>query len=194
MGDFVSLAVTTGNGVPRRLLPDDTIGLANKKLGDLAAGTAPGDAVNKSQMDAAINVGLGGTVKVSADVISTDFAALGAADFVSTNLGAVMPANARLIGAAIESVVPFDDGDADVDVKVEIGIDGETVSNIMGTFDVDKTAAGAIGSGTPGAKGHPMCPIGGKQVTFTVVTTNAAHLAGLDAGSMTVSLFYIVLP
>lgn len=195
MANKVSMVVTAG-GQPRRITPDDLLDgfkIDGQKIEGMAAGAAADDAVNKGQMDAAIAATLGALiVKKSLNIGFADFAALGAADFVSTNMGAVIPANGRLVGYDVLVTTPFDDGDADVDVKVEIGIDGETVSMIMGTFDVDKTAAGADGAAAPGAKGHPMCDIGGKQITVTTVTTNGAHLAGLDAGAMTVNLFYLV--
>jgi hypothetical protein len=145
-----------------------------------------------AEVKAVADAGIG-AVKRTVTIGFADFAALGVADFTAIDVGAALPANARLLGYEIVDVTPFDDGGASVDVKIRIGVGVET-SAIMGDVDIDQAAAPiASTNGTPGARGYPMHNLGGETVIATVTTTNPAHLAGLDAGAVTVNLFYCVL-
>ena len=130
-------------------------------------------------------------VKRTVTVTTANFSALTTENVLSIDIGAVLPANARIVGHEFTSLTPFDDGGANVAVSVELGIKSGDVDAIVTSYDVSST--GVAGPGTSGVLGYPMAKPGTVTLAAKFTTTNAAHLKGLDAGSVVINVFYVVL-
>jgi hypothetical protein len=141
-----------------------------------------------TQANAAMSV-----VKATKTIGFAAFSGLTTEDTYSIDFDAALPANARVVGHEIVAVTAFDDGGADVDVKIEVGTSGGDVDSIITAFDVDTTANGAVGPGTSGVLGYPMASVSAITPAVKFTTDNAAHLVGLDSGAVTVNLFYLIL-
>jgi hypothetical protein len=116
------------------------------------------------------------------------FAGLGVADVATFNLGAALPAGARIVGHEIVALTPFNDGGGNPDVTVQIG-DTSAVDSIVTALNVAHD--GSAGAGTSGAAGYPMAAISG-TATLKFTTNNAAHMVGLDAGAVTANILFVV--
>lgn len=110
---------------------------------------------------------------------------------LTKNIGAVLPANARLVGYEVDAATLVSGGTINA-ATLSIGVTG-TAAAIGAATSVFTGATGFPKTLTAGAKGYPMCNIGGAQLTATVTAT-AGNLSVATAGSLTVNVFYIVLP
>lgn len=138
------------------------------------------DAVSQQQLVAA---------SISRQSVTLNLAALQAAGAVLTNafnVGAVLPANARVVGAEI--VV----GSA---LNGSIGF-VSAVASVEGAGDAAGSLIAAASVATTGTKGgigtNPYLSRGGQQIT-TTVTLVGINLSALTAGSLTVNIFYTVI-
>lgn len=132
-----------------------------------------------------------GVVKRTVTIGFADFSALTTEDTIAIDVGAVLPANARCVGHELVSLTPFNDGSGNPDVSIEVGIKGGDADAVVTSHNIGHDGAG--GAGTSGVLGYPMAPLGAVTLAATVTTNNGAHLVALDAGAVTVNVFYIVL-
>lgn len=173
-----------------------------KKLSNIADGVAATDAATKGQLDTTFGA-VTGAVKRSLTIAFGDFAALLAGDKSETlNIGAILPAGARVLGIELELNTPFTDGAAIASCDLDVGgvvadslVDGESLlAANAGNYPMG-IGSGAAGPGqvnVPGSKAAPLALYSGEQLRATVVSN--VDLNTLTAGEVVVSVFYIVLP
>lgn len=166
------------------------LGLNSQKITGLATGTAATDAANVGNVTTAF-AGVTGAVKATKTITFAAFAALTTEDTAAVDFDAALPANARVIGHDIIVTTPFNDGTGNPTVTAAVGASGGDADSIVTAYNVAHD--GVSGPGTSGVLGYPMASASAVTPAVTFVTNNAAHLVGLDAGSITVNVFYIVL-
>jgi hypothetical protein len=126
-------------------------------------------------------------VKVAAAIGVGQFATLGpGVKTLSVPLGKVLPPGARPFARELKLATPFSGGGATI-----------ATLNLGGTVPNDIVAGQTVYPGAPaamaGASGvNPTGDHGGQQLAITL--SSDADLNKLTAGSITVSLFYAVLP
>jgi len=159
--------------------------------------TAAGHAATKAYVDTATGA-LGAIVKRTVTITRAgDLAGLGGGvKTFSKNVGAALPANARLAGWTVGegSFVAFDDATHGT-FSLQVGTVG-TANDVTTAADV---AAGTVisypaglGSGiNPGVKGFFMAPRGTEQIVAKI--TSSVDLNTATAGTVTINLFYVVL-
>lgn len=138
------------------------------------------------------------TASVAATIVKRTVTITQAADLagvadttVTKNIGAALPANARIIGYEVDVTTLISGGTISA-ATVSIGVTG-TAAAIAAATSVFTGATGFPKVPTVGAKGYLMSNVGGSQLTATVVSTGG-NLSVATAGSVTVNVFYIVLP
>ena len=149
------------------------------------------DTAQAAALSAAATVGLTGIVKRTVTITQAADLAGVAALTLTKSLGAVLPTGARVIGYDID-VATLISGGAISAATVSVGVTG-TAAAIGAATSVFTGQTGFPKAPTAGAKGYPMCSLSGLQATV-VVTAVGANLSAATAGSLTVNLFYIVLP
>lgn len=111
---------------------------------------------------------------------------------VAVNIGAGLPANARIVGASVDLATPFTGGGA-ASVSLSIGSIGDPAAIVNGA-DVLAAAVDGQASTLPAGKApHKHFAIGAVQLLATFTPDGAAALAGLTAGACTVDVLYTVL-
>ncbi len=122
--------------------------------------------------------------------------ALGHADLVDAdgsqtfNLGAVLPANARIVGASVKLATPFTGGGA-ADVKLDIGTAGDPDA-IVNAADLFAAAVDGEASAMPsGIAPNKHFVAAGAQLTATVDAD--VNVADLTAGAATIDVLYTIL-
>jgi hypothetical protein len=121
-----------------------------------------------------------------------NFAALaGGVKTFSKNIGAQLPANARLVGWSIgESVMTLFDDATHGDFGLELGIGGDA-NSIMASESIKAGTTGLPTKGTAGVDGFAMRSITAQQMIAKL--TSSVDLNTVTAGEISVNLFYIVL-
>lgn len=120
---------------------------------------------------------------------TTDLAGLGTATTFDKNIGAALPANARVLGATAESETDFDDATH--------GTWAVTVGTSAGGTQIGTSlnvAAGQTGfpkAFTPGAEGYLFAPNGGNQLSARI--TSSVHLSTATQGHVVIDVFYLIL-
>jgi hypothetical protein len=122
--------------------------------------------------------------QVSAVLLLADLQALGAVLTSTINVGAALPANARVLGAEIQGVTPFT-GAGLVSALCTMQGGADAAGTLVAAF-----AATAAGFGVPGSK--PYASRGAQQITLTV-TLVGINLSALTAGAITARAFYAIL-
>ena len=143
-------------------------------------------------LSAAATVGLTGIVKQSVTVTqAADLAGVGTAS-MTKNLGAALPANARFIGCAVNVTTLISGGGLST-ATISVGVTaGSAVAAIGAAVNVFTGQTGFPKAPTAGAQGYPLCSLSSLQPTVTVTVSGLCSSA--IAGSLSVDLFYIVLP
>lgn len=104
------------------------------------------------------------------------------------NVGFPLPANARLNAAEINVLTPLSGGGATA-VAMTLQGGSDAAGSIIASSSVFTGAAAVIA--TPGS--NPYTARGGQQIKATITDTGGT-LAGLTAGSLTVDIFYTIVP
>lgn len=132
------------------------------------------------------------TCTINYAVAGDNFAALaGGVKTFSKNIGAVLPANARLIGWSIgESVMTLFDDATHGDFGLEIGTAGDP-NEIMASESIKAGTTGLPTKGTAGVDGFTGRSITAQQMIAKL--TSSVDLNTATAGEISVNLFYIVL-
>lgn len=129
--------------------------------------------------------GPGQIIRQSQAITLANLQAKGAVLTGTFNVGAALPANARLVDAEINVTQAF----------AGAGLSSAVLS-IEGTGDGVGSIILAPSGTSPGLKGsigtNPYASRGSQQITCTAVTT-VAFLSVLTAGAFTVNLFYTVV-
>ena len=119
-----------------------------------------------------------------------DLAGLGAGvKTFDKNVGAVLPANARILGATLETVTDFDDATHGTYTTIVGTSAGGT--QIGTSINVAAGQTGFPKAFTAGAGGFAYCPQGAAQLTARI--TSSVDLNTATAGTMIVNVFYLVL-
>lgn len=173
-------AITWGDyaGIPA-VPPDE--GAAGEVLVSAGAGAQP-------DWGAAVQ----GLVKRTVTVAFND-GAFGAAATATINIGAILPANARIVGHELTTFTAFQDLVDTIAVDVEVGENGggADVDSVITSTNVRTGATGFPKAGTSGVKGYPLASESGEQIAIKF--TAGGNLNTLTAGSVTVNVFYIPL-
>lgn len=108
------------------------------------------------------------------------------------NVGAALPANARLVGFDIGegAFAAFDDATHGTYV-IAIGKSGAT-TDIQTGLNVAAGQSGFPKRGTDGGHGFTLAPHGGEQIQALI--TSSVDLMTATAGSAVINIFYVVLP
>lgn len=104
------------------------------------------------------------------------------------NIGAVLPANARIIGRELTGLTEFSGGSVSA---VTLSIGGTDADGIVAAQDVFTGAGVVAKQGTSGV--NPNGNLGGQQLRATF-TPDAGHaLEALTAGAVTITVLFAVL-
>jgi hypothetical protein len=167
-------------------------------FGEGGANLAPNDGAGKPTLAAVLTehqvalAALDGAGAMQKRTVTIDFtadlAAVAALTF-DKNLGAVLPANARLHGATAETVTDFDDGTHSTFVAT---IGTSAGGNQVGTsLNVAAGQAGFPKAFAAGAQGYLMAPQGGAQLSVRI--TGGVNLNTCTAGHIVVNVFFCVI-
>jgi hypothetical protein len=111
---------------------------------------------------------------------------------VSANLGAALPANARILGAALRLTTPFTGGGATA-VTVDIGTAGDPIA-IVAAADALHAAVDGMAFTQPAGKAPNKFFATSAQLLARFTPDGSHTLLGLTAGSITIDVLYSVLP
>jgi len=106
------------------------------------------------------------------------------------NIGAALPANARLLRSCINLIQVFAGGTISAAVAT-VQNTGETAGALQASTNVFTGAAIAT-TDTAGSNPHPNR--GGQQLQMTVTQTTDTNMAHLATGHLSVDLYYAVVP
>ena len=149
------------------------------------------DAAQAAALAAAATVGLTGIVKSTVTITqASDLSGLanGTKSFAK-NVGAVLPANARFVGVDLCVTAALSGGGVATGT-LAVGVTGTANAIVTATSVV--SSSGFPKAGTAGTRGYSMASLNGLQLTATVTTD--VDLNALTGGSVSVDVFYIVLP
>lgn len=110
-------------------------------------------------------------------------------DAQAVAVGDPLPANAHVVGCAISSVTPFSGGGATACVLTVGGTDTDGVINDLELITDAPTEAELNAARGLGFFG----PAGGQQINATFTPDGGHNLAGLTAGSVTITVYYTVI-
>jgi len=164
---------------------------SNLAVLDSGQADAVASAVSASASAAAVAAANTGIVKRTVAITqASDLAGLGAGvKSFSKNVGAVLPANARFVGVDLKVTSALSGGSVATGT-VAVGVTG--TANALVTATSVTSATGFPKAGTAGVKGYSMSSLDGLQLTVTVTTD--VDLNALTGGSVSVDVFYVVLP
>lgn len=174
----------------------------SQKLSSVADGVAVTDAATKGQLDL-VSGAVTAMVKRTVTLTHADFVGVLANDSAAMPIGAILPANARLFGIELILNAAFTDG-AGCTATVDIGgsdanslVEVESmVAGVSGNYPLGLSPlSGIAGAGritTPGVKCYPGAAYSGQQLTATFHSN--VNLDLWTAGSITINVFYVVLP
>lgn len=112
----------------------------------------------------------------------------GAKTYILADADGDLPANARILGFSIAALTGFDDA-THGNFDLEVGVAG--ANDVMASTSVKAGSAAAPRAGTAASKGYVGAPAVG---TPSVKLTGSVDLNTLTVGTVTVDLFYFVLP
>lgn len=170
---------STGKPSLRTLLEEHRAGLATLDTA-LAAATATANAAMSAVKRTC-------TITQAADLAGL----AGGVKTFSKNVGAAMPANARLLGVSMGegTLVAFDDATHGT-FGLEVGTAG-TAALLRSSQSVKAGDIAAAVPGTAGAGGFDFAPIGTLQIVAKL--TSSVDLNTATAGAITVNAFYLIL-
>lgn len=103
------------------------------------------------------------------------------------NIGAVLPASARILGCELTANTQFTGGSV---ASVTLSVGGTGTTDVVNAADV-------LGGGTGSRHGtfgpNPNGNLGGQQLVATFTPDGAHALSALTAGATTITVFYTVL-
>lgn len=105
-------------------------------------------------------------------------------------IGAVLPANSRILGVDLRAYTPFTGGGATA-VTVDIGTSGDIDAIVDGADVFAAAVDGGPATIPPGIRPNKMFATAGAQLIATFVPDGAHALLGLTAGSITIDVFYM---
>jgi len=104
------------------------------------------------------------------------------------DIGAVLPANARILGRELSGLTEFSGGDV---ASCTLDIGGTDADAIVAAQNVFAGAGVVDKQGTSGV--NPNGNLGGQQLKATFTPDGAHALAALDAGAVTITVLFSVL-
>lgn len=105
------------------------------------------------------------------------------------NIGTALPANARILGVEMTAITVFSGGSV-ASLAVDIG--GTDPDALVDGADLFTGSGTTPRHGTPGV--NPNGNLGGQQLTATFIPDVGHALDALTAGSVTITVTYMVLP
>lgn len=105
------------------------------------------------------------------------------------NIGAALPANARIIGYELTGFTGFDDA-THATYTAKAG--GASSTDLISTANVTTGQTGFPKPGTAGALGYAGAPQGGQQLVANISTT--VNLNTATVGAITFNVYYAVMP
>jgi hypothetical protein len=184
-------ASTTAAASGRVYVPDDVAATA-AYISDPA--TAPGrwhviasDAI-LTTTDAAV-----GAVKRTVTVGHADLTDAVNGEAQAINIGATLPANARIIGVDLHDYTPFTGGSASA-VALDIGTSGDVDAIIDGADVFAAAVDGGPATIPAGIRPNKTFVSAGAQLLATFTPDGGHTLLALTAGSIIIDVWYLVLP
>lgn len=162
-----------GNLVPR--IAGALRTLASEASTDIAAAQATADA------------GIG-AVKRTVTVGHADLTASAMSEAI--NIGATLPANARILSTDIRALTPFSGGGAAA-VTVDVGTSGDVDALVDGSNLFAAAVDGGPSTMPTGIRPNKTFVSSGAQLIATFISD--VNVADLDAGSVTIDVTYYVL-
>jgi hypothetical protein len=126
--------------------------------------------------------------KVTVHITEADLTDAVNGEAQSISIGAALPANANVLGHEVNIATLFSGGGAAA-VKLDIG--GTVATGIVNQLDVFTGAA--TGALSPGTGAHRQGKFGGQQLAAKFTPDGGHNLAGLTAGDVTITIWYVVL-
>lgn len=111
----------------------------------------------------------------------------------SINLDAVLPANARIVGADARAYTPFTGGGATA-VTLDIGTTGDLDAIVAAANVLAAAVDGGPSTMPRGIRPNKTFVTAGAQLLATFTPDGGHNLAGLTAGSITIDVWFLVLP
>lgn len=112
---------------------------------------------------------------------------------VSVNVGAALPANARILSVALRLATPFTGGGA-TSVALALGTTNDLAAIVSAANVLAAAVDGQASTLTPGKAPGKLFATAGAQLLATFTPDGSHALSGLTAGSITVDVLYSVLP
>jgi hypothetical protein len=128
--------------------------------------------------------------KVTVTLTNTTIAALGAATSGNINIGAALPANARIIGYDVGEGT-FTGVDDATHAVWNVSLGGAGAADIAANVNVSVGQSGFPKAGVAGALGYPMAPQGTQQLHAHVSST--VNMSTCTAGNVVVNVWYMVV-
>jgi hypothetical protein len=127
-------------------------------------------------------------VKLSVTITQAADLAGVAVTHLDKNIGAALPANARIVGVTAESETDFDDAThATWNLTVGTAAGGAQVG---ATLNVSAGQTGFPKAFSWGTFGGPMVPAGGAQLSARIAST--VNMSTATVGAVTINVFYII--
>lgn len=104
------------------------------------------------------------------------------------NIGAVLPANARILGRELSGLTEFSGGSVS---SCTVSIGGTDADAIVAAQDIFTGAGVVAKQGTSGV--NPNGNLGGQQLTATFTPDGGHALEALTAGAITITVLFAVL-
>lgn len=166
----------------------DTFGQGGANLTPSGQGTPTLAAVLQEHKAALDGGGTNSVVqKRTVTVLEGDLTAAVNGTAQAINIGAVLPANARILGCELTANTQFTGGGA---ASVTLSVGGTGTTDIVNAADVLGGGAGNR-HGTFGP--NPNGNLGGQQLVATFTPDGAHTLLALTAGATTITVFFTVL-
>lgn len=108
------------------------------------------------------------------------------------NIGATLPANARIVGVDMRSLTAFSGGSATA-VTCDVGTSGDIDALIDGADLFAAAVDGGPATMPQGVRPNKTFASAGAQLIATFLTDSGHNLEGLTAGSVVIEVFYTVL-
>lgn len=129
--------------------------------------------------------------KATVTLTAAAIVALGAATSGNINIGAALPAGARIVGFDLGEGT-FTGIDDATHATWNVSLGGAGAADIAANVNCSAGQSGFPKAGTAGALGFQMAPQGSQQLHAHVSST--VNMSTCTAGNVVVNVFYIILP
>jgi len=108
------------------------------------------------------------------------------------NIGAVLPANAHILGVSAKLGTQFSGGGI-VSLDVKVGTAGDDIGLASGISGMDAAIDGEVDNIVPGTAPHKHFVAAGAQIIATFTPDGAHNLNDMTTGEITVNVLFTVI-